>query len=53
MIKGNARFSLKEVRNIKNLLKTHSVSAVAKLYGVTYHTIYNIKAGISYANIVV
>lgn len=53
MIKGNARFSLKEVRDIKNLLKIHSVSEVAKIYGVTYHTIYNIKAGISYANIVV
>lgn len=51
MIKGNARFSLKEVRDIKTLLKTHSASEVAKIYGVTYHTIYNIKVGISYANI--
>ena len=53
MVKGNARFSLKEVREIKTLLKNYSVSEVAKLYGVTYHTIYNIKAGISYASIAV
>ena len=54
IIKGNARFSLKEVIKIKKKFKEGlSAMQVAKLFNIPYKTAYNIKTGISYSSIIV
>lgn len=54
IIKGNAKFSLAEIRKIKLAFKEGKTSKeVAKEFNMCYHTAYNIKAGISYSNITV
>lgn len=54
IIKGNARFSLREVIEIKRKFKEGlSSMQVAKLFNIPYKTAYNIKTGISYSSIIV
>lgn len=52
IIKGNSKLSLAEVREIKKAFKEGKTpKQVSQMFGICYHTAYNIKVGISYKNI--
>jgi hypothetical protein len=54
IVKGNAKFSLEEIRRMKQLAKDgKSIKAIADIFHEGYHTIYNVIKGISYSYITV
>jgi group I intron endonuclease len=53
-IKGNAKFSISQVKEMKILFKQgHSASEVSKKFHICYHTAYNMKRGFTYSYVTV